>query len=196
MKVIAFNGSPRKDGNTAHLLGHVCSVLQQRGIDTEIVQVGGLPIQGCTACMTCRENRDLRCVIDDDIVNSCIEKMVEADGIIFGSPTYFADVTPEIKALIDRAGFAGRGTGNVYARKLGAAVIAMRRSGGMHAFDTINHFFGISQMITVGSSYWNIGLGGDPGEVEDDEEGVHTMQTLGETMAWLLRCIEAGPAPE
>lgn len=189
MKVVAFNGSPRREGNTARLLREVCGALERQGIATETVHIGGRMVRGCTACMKCRENLDGRCIIENDIVNDCIEKMAAADGIIIGSPTYFADVTPETKALIDRAGFVGLANAGLFSRKVGAAVVAVRRAGAIHAFDSINHLFGISQMVTVGSSYWNLGVGLDAGEVEGDGEGLATMRTLGENMAWLLKKI-------
>ncbi|MCX6694504.1 MAG: flavodoxin family protein [Methanomicrobiales archaeon] len=189
MHVVAFNGSPRSGGNTDHLLTHVLDVLEREGIGTELVKVGGTRLQGCTACGKCVENRDLRCVIEGDIVNDCIEKMVAADGIIIGSPTHFADLTPDAKALIDRAGYVGRANGGLYARKVGAAVVAMRRAGGIHVYDSINHFFGISSMFTVGSTYWNIGIGLTPGDVENDAEGIETMKNLGANMAWIIKKI-------
>jgi multimeric flavodoxin WrbA len=191
MKVVAFNGSPRKDGNTATLIRHVFTELEKDGIETETVQIGGKIIHGCTACMKCFENKDRKCVIDKDIVNDCIEKMVEADGIILASPTYFANLTPELKALIDRSGLVAGVNGGLFKRKVGAAVVAVRRAGSIHAFDSINHLFTITQMIIPGSSYWNIGMGRDEGEVETDEEGIRTMQTLGQNMAWLLKKINA-----
>jgi multimeric flavodoxin WrbA len=185
MKVIAFNGSPRPDGNTSLLIKHVFAPLQAAGIETELVQVGGQLLAGCKACYHCFQTKDSRCVQTGDIVNDCVEKMLAADGIILASPTYFADITPEMKALIDRAGFVTRSTGALR-RKLGAAVIAVRRAGEIHAFDTINHFFLISEMIVPGSVYWNLGIGREKGEVEQDEEGVRTMTVLGENLAWLL----------
>jgi multimeric flavodoxin WrbA len=194
MKVVAFNGSPRKGGNTGRLLGHVFSALKEEGIRTELVQIGGKKVHGCTACGKCYETQDRKCVIDNDFVNGCIEKMAEADGILLGSPTYFADVSTETKALIDRAGFVGMANGGLYARKVGAAVVAMRRAGGIHVFDTINHFFGISCMFTVGSSYWNLGMGLNPGDVEKDEEGIRTMRNLGVNMAWILKKIHGKPS--
>jgi Multimeric flavodoxin WrbA len=191
MQVVAFNGSPRKGGNTEHLLHYVTGVLESEGIETEVIQIGGKSLHGCTACGKCFENQDGRCVIDTDIVNHCIARMALADGILIGSPTYFADISPETKALIDRAGFVGIANGGMYARKVGAAVVAVRRAGAIHAYDSINHFFGISNMFTVGSSYWNVGLGLEPGDVERDDEGIRTMQTLGDNMAWLLHIIHA-----
>jgi multimeric flavodoxin WrbA len=192
MKVVAFNGSARKDGNTAILVRQVFSELEKEGIETELVQLAGRPIHGCTACGQCFQKKNQRCIFDNDVVNECIEKMVAADGIILASPTYFADLTSETKALIDRAGYVARANGDLLKRKVGAAVVAVRRAGAMHTFDSINHFFLIGQMITPGSSYWNIGIGRAKGEVEQDEEGLRTMQALGQNMAWLLKKINAG----
>jgi len=190
MKVVAFNGSPRKDGNTVRLINHVLGVLQSEGIETELVQLGGNLIHGCTACYQCFEKKDGKCIIQNDIVNECIDKMRRADGIILASPTYFADVTPELKALIDRGGLVSIANERMLKRKVGAAVIAVRRGGAIHVFDTINHLFTICEMIIPGSCYWNMGVGRDKGEVENDEEGIKTMQVLGENMAWLLKKIE------
>lgn len=187
MKVVAFNGSPRKEGNTSLLLKHVLTELENEGIETEIIQIGDNPLRGCTACMKCFENKDEQCVIKSDIVNDCIKKMIEADGIIIASPTYFADVNAETKALIDRAGFVAKANDDLFKRKVGAAVVAARRAGAIHAFDSIDHLFTISQMIIPGSSYWNIGLGFLPVDVESDMEGIQTMQTLGQNMAWVLK---------
>lgn len=189
MKVVAFNGSPRPDGNTRILLDRALEPLRERGIQTEVVQLGGSDIHGCRACYGCFRKLDGCCCCDDDIANQCIAKMVEADGIILGSPTYFADVTPETKALIDRAGLVTRANGDQLKRKVGAAVIAVRRAGAIHGFDSINHFFLLGQMIIPGSSYWNVGIGREKGEVEKDEEGLRTMRVLGENMAWLLERV-------
>lgn len=189
MKVVAFNGSARKDGNTAILIRRVFGELKAAGIETEMVQLAGKKIRGCTACGKCYQNKDKKCVVDDDILNECLEKMVAADGIILGSPTYFADVTTETKALIDRAGFVARANSDMLQRKVGAAVVAVRRAGAVHVFDSINHFFLISQMIIPGSFYWNVGIGRKPGEVELDSEGLETMEILGRNMAWLLKKI-------
>jgi len=191
MRVVAFNGSPRNGGNTERLLKRVLSVLDGEGIQTELVHIGGEKVHGCTACGKCFANQDRRCVYDDDIINGCIGKMAAADGILIGSPTYFADVSPETKALIDRAGFVAMANGRMFSRKVGAAVVAVRRAGGIHVFDTINHFFGISNMFTVGSIYWNIGFGLNPGDVEQDDEGMMTMEALGRNMAWIIRKIKA-----
>ena len=191
MKVIAFNGSARKNGNTAILIREVFSELDAEGIGTEMIQMAGKTIRGCTACRKCYDNKNKRCAIDNDFANECIDKMIEADGIIMASPTYFADVTAEMKALIDRAGYVARANSDMLGRKIGAAVVAARRAGAIHAFDTINHFFLISQMIVPGSSYWNIGIGRAIGDVEQDEEGLETMRILGRNMAWLLKKTSA-----
>lgn len=193
MKVVAFNGSARRDGNTALLVRTAFAALEKAGIATELVQFSGETIRGCTACYRCFASKDRRCAVSSDsgdIVNSCIEKIVAADGIIIASPTYFADISAETKAFIDRAGMVARANGNCYRRKVGAAVVAVRRGGAIHAFDSINHFFLISEMIIPGSSYWNIGIGRNIGEVAQDEEGVKTMADLGENMAWLLQKVQ------
>jgi multimeric flavodoxin WrbA len=187
MNVIAFNGSPRKGGNTSLLLDEVLKPIEKEGIRTEIIQVGGKDMKGCVACMKCRKKGDGKCHKDNDLINSCIKKMIKADAIII---VYFADVTSETKALIDVAGYALRGAGSPLRRKIGAAVIAVRRAGAMHAFDTINHFFLINEMIIPGSNYWNIGVGREKGEVMSDEEGIKTMKVLGENIAWLLKKLK------
>lgn len=188
MNVVAINGSARKDGNTAILVRHVFRELEAEGIATELVQLAGETLRGCIACRKCFERKDRRCVIDDG-ANACIAKMDVADGIILASPTYFTDVTAEMKALIDRAGYVGRANGDMFRRKVGAAVVAVRRAGSIHTYDTLNHFFGISQMVVPGSSYWNLGIGRDAGDVESDAEGLETMRVLGQNMAWLLKKI-------
>lgn len=190
-KVIAFNCSPRKDGNTAILLKAALAEMAAAGHETELVQLAGKPLRGCTACGGCAKNKDRKCVLPDDGLNGYIEKMCAADGMLIGSPTYFADMTAEAKALIDRAGYVGLANGGLFRRKAGAAVAAVRRGGAVHVFDSINHFFTISQMVIPGASYWNFGVGREIGEVEGDEEGMRTMKVLGENMAWLLSKIGA-----
>lgn len=191
MKVIAFNGSARKDGNTAILINYVLDELQKEGIETETFNLRGKKIHGCIACQKCFENKDQRCSVTNDVLNECIEKMLEADGIILGSPTYFTDVSAEMKALIERAGFVALANDGMFRRKVGAAVVAVRRAGSIHVFSTINNFFLISQMIIPGSNYWNMGIGRDKGEVEKDEEGIGTMKLLGENMGWLLKQLNS-----
>ncbi len=189
MKVVAFNGSARKGGNTAILLGYVLRELEAEGIETELVEMSGARIHGCLACRECAANKDKRCAQAKDEGNAFIEKMTAADGILLGSPTYVTDVSPEIKALIDRACMVSGANGGLFRRKVGAGVVAVRRAGAIHAFDTLNHFFLITEMIVPGSTYWNIGIGREIGEVEKDEEGIRTMKTLGRNMAWLLKKI-------
>jgi multimeric flavodoxin WrbA len=189
MKVVAFCGSARKDGNTAMLLNTVFEPLAAAGIETELIELAGSNLKGCKACFVCMKNKDRKCAIKDDALNECIEKMAAADGILLGSPTYFADISTEMKALIDRSGMVSRANGDLYKRKPGAAVVAVRRAGAIHAFDSMNHFFMIGQMIVVGSSYWNIGIGREKKEVAGDQEGMATMRRLGENMAWLLQRI-------
>lgn len=191
MKVVAFNGSPRKKGNTAMMIDFVFKELEEEGIDTELVQLAGEHPHGCIACYQCFKRKNKLCIVDSDCINDCVAKMEEADGIILGSPTYFADVTTEMKALIDRVGMVSRANGDLFKRKPGAAVVTRRRGGAIHAFDSMNHFFTIGQMITVGSSYWNIGVGRDKGEVAEDAEGISHMRDLAINMAWLLKKIHA-----
>jgi len=192
MKVVAFNSSPRRDGNTAILLRHVLAELEAQGIETELVQLAGKRISGCAACLKCAETNDNRCHgVKDDGVNDCIAAMLEADGILLGTPVYFGDATATMRALIERSGYATRKSGNPLARKVGAAVIAERRGGAMHAFDSVNHFFQISEMVVVGSTYWNFGIGAEMGAVESDLEGVANMQNLGRNMAWVLGKLNA-----
>jgi multimeric flavodoxin WrbA len=187
MKVVAFNGSARKNGNTTALLNAVLEELQAEGVDTELVELSGKTVKGCIACYKCFENKDQRCAVTDDMLNQCIEKMLAADGILLGSPTYFADVSATMKGLIERAGMVARANGNMYARKVGAPVAAVRRCGAYHVLSSLNAFFTIGEMIVVGSSYWNMGRGKDKGEVTADDEGMQTMRTLGANLAWLLK---------
>ncbi len=191
MKVLAINGSPRKNGNTELLINTVFEELHSEGIETELVQLGGNSVRGCLACGRCFENKDGRCVIETDMMNKVIAKMFAADAIIIGSPTYFANVTSEIKALIDRAGYVGIANGRAFKRKVGAAVVAVRRAGSTDAFDAINKFFFIQEMIVPGSTYWNLGIGRAEGSVRDDEEGMNTMHVLGKNMAWLMKKINS-----
>ena len=191
MKVVAFNGSARKDGNTAILLNTVLEEIRKEGIETELYQLAGKKIQGCIACMKCMKNRDRRCAVTKDIVNECIAKMIEADGILLGSPTYFADVSAATRALIERAGYVARANDYMFKRKVGAGVIAVRRGGAIHAFNSLNLFFFYQQIINPGSSYWAFGVGREPGEVLGDAEGMQTMKTLGQNLAWLLKKVRA-----
>ncbi|MDR0524223.1 MAG: flavodoxin family protein [Candidatus Methanoplasma sp.] len=192
MNVVAFNCSPRENGNTAGMIREVLGVLESEGIATEAVQVGGRDLRGCRACGSCFKKKDLKCAYGGDGINACIERMAAADGIIIGSPTYFSDLTSEAKALIDRAGYVTRASGMALNRKVGAAVSPARRAGSIHTLDSINHFFAISGMLTVGSSYWNMSLSQKEGDFASDAEGARTMRDLGSNMAWILRRIGGG----
>lgn len=188
MKVVLFNGSPRKEGNTYHCLNTVMKELKAEGIKCDLVWIGMEKLQGCTACLKCIDNDDQKCVLPGDKMNEYIKKMLEADGIIIGSPTYFSNLTTSTKALIERAGYA---TGRHLKHKVGAAVVAVRRAGAVHVFSSINFFFLIKQMIVVGSSYWNLGIGREPGEVMNDEEGIRTFERLGRNIAFVLKKIKS-----
>ena len=187
MNVIAINGSARKDGNTTILIKTVLNILEKELIDCEIIYLAGEKIQGCQACDQCKKNRNEKCIISDDIINNCIQKMKHADAIILASPTYFCNVTAEMKALIDRAGRVGRANENLFKNKIGAAIVSQQRAGAIHTFNSINLFFLIEQMIIPGSSYWNIGIGGEKGEVMEDTKGLSTMEVLAEQIIWLLK---------
>ena len=191
MKVIAFNGSSKKNGNTASLIWTVFQELAEQDFDVEMIQLGGQFIQPCTACGECQRNQGKRCVIKDDMINECIDKMIEADGIILGSPVHFGDVTGQMKMLIDRAGMVSGANAEIFRRKVGAGIVAARRGGALNAFHTLNNFFLLREMIVVGSSYWNMGYGVNPGEVMQDEEAVRTMRSLGKNMAWLIKKLKA-----
>lgn len=191
MKVVAFNGSARKDGNTSILIGKVFEELEREGIATEAVSLAGSKLKGCIACFKCWERKDRHCSVKDDALNEYLDRMASSDGIILGSPTYFADLSTEMKALIDRSGMVSRANGDMLRRKVGAAVVAVRRGGAVHVFDSINHFFLIGQMVVPGSIYWNMGIGLEKGDVLKDEEGLKTMRVLGENMAWLLKRLAA-----
>jgi multimeric flavodoxin WrbA len=183
MKVVAFNGSPRRDGNTTILIKHVFGELEKQGIETELVQLSEKEIHGCIACERCSESKDRRCAVTNDAANEYIEKMLGADGIILGSPSYFQDVTSEMKALIDRTGYVSRSNGRMLKKKVGASVVTMRRSGAIHTLDTMDHFFLSGEMIIVGRA---IGVGRARGEVVKDAEGIELVTSLGQRMAWLL----------
>ncbi|MDI6754763.1 MAG: flavodoxin family protein [Thermodesulfobacteriota bacterium] len=191
MKVVALNGSARKEGNTFILLNVVLDELRNEGIESELISLAGKPIQGCMACYQCFKNKDFRCAVDKDILNELIAKMREGDGILLGSPTYFSDVSASMRALIERSGLVARANDYIFKRKVGAGVIAVRRAGSIPAFNSINLFLLYNQMLIPGSSYWNMAIGREPGEVKNDAEGMQTMKTLGQNMAWLLKKLQA-----
>jgi multimeric flavodoxin WrbA len=187
MKVVAFNGSPRKDGNTNILINRLLREVEREGIETELVQLSEKEIRGCIACFKCHENHDQHCAVKKDAANEYIEKITKAQGIVLGSPVYFQDVTPEMKALIDRAGFVGLANGKMYRNKVAASIACFRRSGGMHTVDAMNHFFLSNDVIIVGRA---LGVGREKGDVEKDEEGMQIASILGQRMAWLLKRLE------
>jgi multimeric flavodoxin WrbA len=187
MKVVAFNGSPHKEGNTCIALNKVLDELKAEGIETELIQIGGKALHGCLACYKCMEKKDRKCHGPKDEMNEFIAKVDEADGMLIGSPTYFASCSTEVKALIDRLGFVSIANDRMLSRKVGAAVIAVRRQGAIQVFNQINMLYFINNMIVPGSTYWNLAIGLLPGEVLKDEEGMQTMANLGKNMAWLMK---------
>ncbi len=192
MKVLAINGSGRKDGNTCLLLKAALAELVREGVETELVQMAEkLPIQGCVSCFKCMEHKNMQCAIDTDPFNEYFQKISRADGLLLGSPVYFSDITAGMKALIERCGFVSKANGGILRRKVGAGVIAVRRAGSNHSLASINYLFLISEMIVPGSNYWNMGIGRNPGEAAGDAEGLETMKTLGKNMAWLLKKLHA-----
>jgi len=195
MKALAINGSPRKGGNTEILLRKALSSLDAAGWETELVQIGGHPIRGCRACYHCFTTKDARCGMKADPFNDVFAKMLAADAIILGSPTYFTDVSAEMKALLDRAGLVSVANGGLLRGKIGASVVAVRRGGGTHAFDTMNHMLLMSGVVVPGSTYWNLGFGREMGEVERDEEGLRNMADLANMIAWLGAAIASSQRP-
>ena len=193
-KVLAINGSPRKDGNTAILIRTILGEMETAGIETEIIQIGGKKVHGCTACMKCFENQDGKCAIENDMVNSIMEKMREAEGTILGSPVYFLDITPEMKVLIDRAGFVSYANSFPPKNKIGNATVAVGRAGASRTADTMLHFLLVNDMIVPGLPV--IGMGREIGDVKRDEEGLDRAKHLGQNMARLLKHLEHHPVPQ
>lgn len=192
MKVVAFNGSPNKEGNTWHAVSMVTAELEKENIETEIIHVGNKVIRGCIACGQCVKNKNEQCVLPGDEVNAWIQKMKQADGIIFGSPVHYAAMAGTMKSFMDRAFYVAGVNGGLLRHKVGAAVVAVRRSGGLPAFDQLNNFINYSEMLIPTSNYWNVIHGMRPGEVTRDEEGVQIMRVLGKNMAWLMKLVENG----
>ncbi len=186
MKTLLINGSPRENGNTFYMLNVLREKLTSGGVEVEIYQLGGKAVKGCAACLMCAKNTDKRCIIKADPVNEIIEKILESDAVVIGSPTYFGNVTTEVKALIDRAGLVGMVNGGLFKHKIGAAVVAVRRAGSVEAFHAINNLFHLNQMIIPGSGYWTVGYGLKPGEVAEDAEAMKTLSNLAENMLWLM----------
>lgn len=186
MKVLLINGSPNQKGCTNRALEEVKTTLNKEGVETELVWIGKQPIAGCVACRTCKQTN--RCVFNNDLVNKLIERLDEFDGIIVGSPVYYSGPSGQICAFLDRLFFAG----GDFSGKVGAAVVSCRRGGATASFDRLNKYFTISNMVQASSQYRNMVHGNTPEEVEQDLEGLQTMRTLAQNVAWLLKCIEAG----
>ncbi|MEX1300137.1 MAG: flavodoxin family protein [Desulfotignum sp.] len=200
MKVVGFNGSARKKGNTACSMNTVFAELANAGIETEMILVGKERIQGCIACHGCVKNKNEACSIEDDPVNEWIQKIKEADGLLLGSPVHFSGVAGTLKSFLDRAFFVSSVNGGLFRHKVGAAVAAVRRSGGISTVETLNHYINYSEMIMPSSNYWNVAHGLIPGEMEQDAEGKQIMEVLGKNMAWIMKVIESAkkefPPPE
>ena len=190
MKVVAFNGSPRKEGNTYHAIKMVAEELEKEGIEVEIVQVGDKAIRGCVGCNGCMKNRDEKCVIADDEVNEWIQKMKVTDGIIIGSPVHYAAIGGAMKSFLDRAFYVANL--GFLRHKVGAAVVAVRRSGGVTTFNQLNNYLNYTELLIPGTNYWNVIHGFAPGEAKQDAEGCQIMRVLGQNMAWLLKLVEHG----
>lgn len=198
MKVIAINGSPKAEGNTYHAIKLVADEMAKDGIETEIIHVGNKVFRGCMACNGCVKNRDEKCVFEDGI-NEIIQKIKNADGIILGSPVHYSAIGGTMKSFLDRTFYVAGVNGGLFRHKVGASVVAVRRSGGLPTFNQLNNFLNYSEMLMPTSNYWNVIHGRAPGEVLQDEEGVQIMRVLGKNMAWLLKLAENGkniPAPE
>lgn len=187
MKIVAFNASPRKGGNTEQLIREVFSHIEPHGIQTEIVQIGGVLLHGCLSCYSCFKTKDGVCAIKNDRMNEFIAKANQADAIILATPTYYGSASAEMKAFMDRLGLTTIGAGRKLTHKIGAAVVAVRRGGAVTVFDELNRFMLGSGMIVPGSTYWNFGIGEAPGEIHNDAEGLRNMHDLGEQLSWLMQ---------
>ena len=192
MKIVAFNGSPNSEGNTFHAIKMVAAELAKEGIETEIIQVGNKAVRGCIACGQCVKSKNEQCGLPGDEVNEWIQKMKQADGIIFGSPVHFAGMAGTIKSFMDRAFYVTSVNDSMLRHKVGAAVVAVRRSGGLPAFDQLNNYLCYAEMLLPTSNYWNVIHGTRPGEALQDTEGAQIMRVLGKNMAWLMKLVEHG----
>jgi len=192
MKVVAFNGSPNKEGNTYHAIKMVLSELEKEGIETEIIHVGNKSIRGCIACNQCAKNKNEKCVLPGDQVNDWIQKLKGADGIILGSPVHYASMGGTMKSFLDRAFYVAGNNGGMMRHKVGASVVAVRRSGGIPTFNQLNNYINYSEMLLPTSNYWNVIHGTTPGEALQDKEGVQIMRVLGKNMAWLMKLVQNG----
>ncbi|MBK5252016.1 MAG: flavodoxin family protein [Peptostreptococcaceae bacterium] len=192
MKVVAINGSPNKEGNTYYALRIVADELEKEGIETEIIHIGNRVIRGCTACGQCGKNKDEKCVFGQDGVNECVQKMKEADGMLLGSPVHYAAVAGTMKSFLDRAFYVASKNGGLFRHKVGASVVAVRRSGGLPAFNQLNNYINYAEMIVPTSNYWNVIHGTAPGDALKDEEGLQIMRVLGKNMAWTMKVLKSG----
>lgn len=191
MKVVAINGSPKNNGNTAQLIDTIAQELAKEGITTEVLHIGNKTIRGCFGCGACIKNQDERCVAkDDEYVNGCIQKMKEADGIILGTPVHWAGIAGTMKSFLDRVFFVSTSNGNLFRHKVGASIVAVRRSGGVSTFDAMNHYLTYAEMIMPTTNYWNVAHGRMPGEVNEDLEGIQIARVLGKNMAWTLKVMQ------
>jgi len=189
MKVLGISGSPRAGGNTDILVQHALATLAKEGVQTEFLSLADRPILPCTGCRRCAKEETIRCAQDDPAFEGVIEKFLDADGVLVGSPVYFGSATPQIMALLDRVGYVNRcnPVRQFLRRKVGASLVVARRAGQNFTFAQLNFFFLLAEMIVPGSTYWNIAFGREKGEVENDAEGMATAQALAENMAWLLK---------
>lgn len=192
MKVVAINGSPKSNGNTYEAIKAVAKELEKENIEVEIIHVGNKEVRGCLACGGCGRNKNERCVIENDDVNEWIQKMKDADGIILGSPVYYSAIAGTMKAFLDRAFYVASSNGGMFRHKVGASVVAVRRSGGLPVFDQLNNYINYSEMVMPTSNYWNVVYGTAPGEAARDEEGMQIMSVLGKNMAWIMKVIDFG----
>ncbi len=190
MKVIAINGSPHPQGNTFQALKVIGEELKKENIEFEILQVGSQKIHGCMGCNMCFKNHNERCVITTDSLNDLLQKIKDADGLILGSPVHYSGIAGTMKCFLDRAFYVSGANGNWFRHKVGAAVVAVRRSGGSATLDGLNHYLTYSEMLMPTSNYWNIIHGLKAGEIIQDNEGLQIMRTLGKNMAWLLKMRE------
>ena len=188
MKVLAINGSARKDGNTAILINRVFEELNKEGIKTEMIQLAGQIIEPCKACWACGGQQN--CVHRKDNFRDIFDKIKEADGILLGSPVYSANISANMQALLERAAVISDMNPGLLTHKAGAAVVAARRGGAMNAIDSMNHFFLNHEMFVVGSTYWNMAYGQLPGDVKKDFEGLSNMENLGQNIAYLLKALK------
>jgi len=192
MKVVAINGSPKKEGNTWHALNLVATELEKEGIETEILHVGNKLIQGCIACGMCGKYKNEQCALTGDVVNEYIQKMKSADGIILGTPVHYAAIGGTMKSFLDRLFYVSGMNGGLFRHKVGASVVAVRRSGGVPTFNQLNNYLHYAEMVIPNSNYWNVIHGGKPGDVLQDLEGLQIMRVLGKNMAWLMKLVENG----